>query len=95
MNWDTMACCMWDPRVYYMPRSLIWAVAGALTLNLMDGLGRSTTKGEVVKNANIIENCRTLLHPNLPNWSAELFVTSGIHDVCAPKIFSLNFLFCR
>ena len=33
--------------------------------------------------------------PNLPNWSAELFVTSGIHDVCAPKIFSLNFLFCR
>ena len=32
--------------------------------------------------------------PNLPNWSAELFITSGIHDVCAPKIFSLNFLFC-
>ena len=28
-----MACCMWDPHLYYMPYSLIRAVARELTLN--------------------------------------------------------------
>ena len=32
---------MWDPRLHYMPYSLIQAVAWELTLNLMDSFSRN------------------------------------------------------